>query len=298
MSVTFGRRSSFLPFPLFSFALLPLFLGSFSLSAPAQQISAAAQRAHHSPALAAPPTAGNPNANANSNANVIPAGTILPIRLPSISSAKLKKGDTIRCRLAQDVPLPGAGKIHEGATILATVLSTTPAAPATPATLAIKFDTLVQHGKSTPIQTDLRAMASMLEVQQAQIPTTGAGESDVYDWLSTQQVGGDVVYGKGGLVVAAHDKTVGTSDYGNGVLVQVLANAQGGCRGALAGDDRPQALWVFSAAACGLYGFPDLKIRHAGRTTPFGEIVLESTKGPVRIRSGSGALLRVASNQF
>jgi hypothetical protein len=229
--------------------------------------------------------------NSEASVDTIPAGTVLAVRLPSISSERVKKGDTIKAKIAQDVPLPGGAKIRAGTTVLGSVIATTAAGSGSGATLTLKFDALVQHGKSTPIRTNLRALASPLEVEFAQIPTSGPGESDVYDWLTTVQVGGDVVYGKQGPVVG-DSGTVGKSLF-DGVLVRVLANAHGSCRGAIAGNDSPQALWVFSSDACGVYGFPRLEIRHAGRTTPLGEIVLESTKGPVQIRSGSGALLRV-----
>ncbi len=273
---------------LLSAILLFVFAVSATTDA-AERVAANASSSSDKHTLQALATAENPEATGDT----IPAGTILPIRLPSISSARVKKGDTIKCQIAQDVPLPGGAKIRKGATVLASVVSTTSAAPGSGATLAIKFDTLVQHGKSTPIRTNLRALASPLEVEFAQIPTSGPGESDVYDWLTTVQVGGDVVYGKQG-VVDGKSGTVGKSLL-DGVLVHVVANADNGCRGAIAGNDSPQALWVFSSDACGVYGFPRLEIRHAGRTTPLGEIVLESTKGPVQIRSGSGALLRVDS---
>jgi hypothetical protein len=279
MRLVFGRGIHCLRYPL---ALVPVFLAIY-VAISTQQLSSA----YH--LQAAPDT--RSTQTPGPGADTIPAGTILPVRLPAISSAKVMKGDTLKASLAQDVPLP-TGKIRRGTSVLGSIRSTSALAPGAGANIAVSFDTLVQHGKSTPIQTGLRALASTMEVQEAQIPTFGAGQSDVYDWLSTRQVGGDVVYGKGGPVVA-ESGTVGKSVYAGGVLVQLLANAQGGCRGSIAGDDRPQALWVFSAAACGLYGFQHLQIRHAGRTAPLGEIILESTKGPVRIRSGSGALLRV-----
>jgi hypothetical protein len=224
-------------------------------------------------------------------AEVIPLGTILPVILPAISSKKARAGDKIRAKLAQDVPLPGGGKIRQGTTLVGEVVSSTGGGPHQAASLAIRFDSVVERGKATRIQTNLRALASTMEVEDAQTPTSGPGESDVYDWLSTRQVGGDVVYGKEGPV-ARGSKIIGKSTY-QGVFVKALPSTDGGCRGEVAGNDRPQAVWVFSADACGVYGFGDLEIRHAGRTEPVGEIVLESKRGPVQMRGGSGALLRV-----
>jgi hypothetical protein len=85
---------------------------------------------------------------------------------------------------------------------------------------------------------------------------------------------------------------VGHSTY-DGVLAEVNPNEDANCRGPIEGNDRPQALWVFSSDACGAYGFPSLTISHFGRSDPRGEIVLVSERGPVKIRSGSGMLLRV-----
>jgi hypothetical protein len=65
------------------------------------------------------------------------------------------------------------------------------------------------------------------------------------------------------------------------------------CRGALDGNDQPQAVWVFSSDACGLYDFRNVTLTHAGRTSPVGETRLESPKGNLNIPSGSGLLLRV-----
>ena len=142
----------------------------------------------------------------------IPAGTILPVLFPSISSKHAKAGDKIKGKIAQDVLLSGGAKIPRGATVLGTVVSSTSAGPGRGTILTLKFDALVQHGKSTSLRTNLRALASVREVEDAQTPTSGAGETDVYDWLSTRQVGGDAVYGKEGPV-ARGSQILGKSTY-------------------------------------------------------------------------------------
>ena len=229
------------------------------------------------------------------SADNIPAGTILPVVLPSISSKHAKVGDKIKGKIAQDVLFSGGAKIRRGATLLGTVVSSTSASPGRGAILTLKFDALVQQGKSTSIRTNLRALASLREVEDAQTPTSGVGETDVYDWLSTRQVGGDAVYGKEGPV-ARGSQILGKSTH-QGVFVKALASEDGRCRGEVAGNNTPQAMWVFSADACGLYGLSNLELRHAGRTEPAGEIVLESKRGAVQIPSGSGALLRVEAGE-
>ena len=89
----------------------------------------------------------------------------------------------------QDVPLPNGEKIRAGAIILGRILDVTPATPGNQAALILTFDTLIDHGKKIPITTSLRALASPFEIDSAQIPDMGAGESDVYDWLPTTQIG-------------------------------------------------------------------------------------------------------------
>lgn len=231
------------------------------------------------------------SADSDANQLAIPPGTILPIRLGSLSSEKSKLGDPIRARIMQDVPLGNGSKLRAGSTVLGRIVDVTPAASGKKAALTLKFDAVVQGKTSIPVLTNLRAFASTLEVAFAQTPTTGPGESDVYDWLTTVQVGGEVVYGKGGEVTNGN-RVVGRSTY-DGVLAEVNANEDAHCRGSIDGNDRPQAFWVFSSDACGPYGFPLLTITHFGRSDPRGEIVLVSERGPLKIRSGSGMLLRV-----
>lgn len=221
----------------------------------------------------------------------IPPGTILPVRLNALSSEKNRKGDLIKARLMQDVPLASGSKLRAGCTVVGRVIDVNPVSSGKKAALTIEFDSVLRGKESIPVVTHIRALASTLEVEFAQVPTIGPGESDVYDWLPTTQVGGEVVYGKGGEVTNG-DRVVGRS-VNDGILAQVSSKEGTKCRGAIEGNDRPQAFWVFSSDACGTYGFPNLTISYAGCTEPFGEIVLVSERGPVKIRSGSGMLLRV-----
>lgn len=220
----------------------------------------------------------------------IPPGTILPVRLNSLSSEKNKPGDVIKARIMQDVPLENGRKLRVGSSVLGRVVDVQSASSGR-ATLAIEFDSVVHGKERIPVRTHLRAVASTLEVEFAQIPPIGPSESDVYDWLPTTQIGGEVVYGKGGEVTNG-DRVVGRS-VNDGILAQPGSKEGSECRGPVEGNDRPQAFWVFSSDACGVYGFSKLTIGQTGRTDPQGKIVLGSEHGPVKIRSGSGMLLRV-----
>ena len=223
----------------------------------------------------------------------IPLGTILPVRLnATISSANAKSGQAITGRIMQDVPLPSGMKIRAGSEVIGHIVDVTPAAAG--ARISLQFDKLVSAHQTISITTNLRAIAGFMEVIEAQTPPIGAGESEVFRWLTTVQIGGDVVYGAGGPVTAgdAGNQTVGRAVNG-GVLSMVRAKKGTMCRGPIDGNDARQALWVFSSDACGTYGLDHISIAHAGRSDPAGVIVLASDSGELKIRSGAGMLLRV-----
>jgi hypothetical protein len=225
----------------------------------------------------------------------IPTGTILPIRLNSaISSTKSRPGQVITGRIMQDVPLSPGVRIRAGSKVIGHILERTPASSGAQARISFQFDQLVASHQTISISTNLRAIAGFVEVRDAQTPPIGPSESDVYQWLTTVQVGGDVVYGDGGPVTPSDNpnQIVGKK-VADGVLGQVRAKEGTECRGAIDGNDSPQALWVFSTDACGTYGLEDVRIAHAGRTEPIGVIVLISEHGNLNIAGGAGVLLRV-----
>jgi hypothetical protein len=222
----------------------------------------------------------------------IPVGTILPVQLnSSLRSDKARVGEQISARIMQDVPLPGGRKIHAGAKVIGHIVAARPAANGMMADLSLRFDTLATGKRRIPLITNLRALATMMDVSEAQVPESGPDRGTSENAWTTDQIGGEVVY-RGG-VVAHGANVVGNSVLGSGVLVHVGAKSGLKCRGEIAGNDQMQALWVFSSDACGLYDLPNLTLAHAGRTDPVGQITLHSNKGNVKIRGGSGMLLRV-----
>lgn len=225
--------------------------------------------------------------------NMIPNGTILPVKLhSSLNSQKGKVGQEITGSLAQDVPLASGFKIRAGSKLLGHIIAVTGAGKATGAKLAFRFDTLEAAGRSISLTTNLRAIASMMEVHEAQLPKSGPDRGTSETAWATQQIGNETVY-HGGWSVTNGSEVVGKSLLSGGVLAQVGSHPWTPCRGELDNNDQPQAFWVFASDACGSYGFADLTIAHAGRNEPVGQIVLTSEKGKIDVRGGSGMLLRV-----
>jgi hypothetical protein len=239
------------------------------------------------------PASGTSSAMANES--TIPSGTILPVVLrSSFSFDKSKPNQILHGKIAQDVPLPNGSKIPKGSTVEGHIVEVTPATGGNAAQVSIQFDKLLVAGKWIPVVTDLRAIAGFMAVMEAAAPGLAAGEGEVYDWLTTTQIGGDSVYGVNGPVMSAENASelVGHSVPG-GVLARVRAKEGTKCRGAMNGNDSPQALWVFSTDACGTYGIEHLTIAHAGRTSPEGTIILASETPNLKLRDGDGLLLRV-----
>ena len=157
----------------------------------------------------------------------------------------------------QDVPLPGS-TIHAGAKVIGRVIDVKPAKWSAAARQYLFDLTRSWFPSGNPITTNLRAAASMMAVEAAQLPESGPDRGTSQNAWTTDQIGGEVVY-RGGGPVADGLRPVGEPTYG-GVLVHVSAKPGTPCRGEIEGNDRLQALWVFSSDACGIYDFADLKI--------------------------------------
>ena len=223
----------------------------------------------------------------------IPAGTTLPISLEhELSSKGLTKGERIGGRLMQDVPLPGGEKIPSGTRLQGSILHVVPAENGG-ASVTFRLDSLESKSGVIPITVGLRAMASFRAAQSAQAPydqSPSSGEPS--GWATTLQIGGDRRYGSGGKVTNRHGRKVGKATTDGGVLARLEDSPGSPCAG-WPDATTPQALWVFSADACGLYDLKGVRVVHPGNKEPLGEITLGREEGEIQIMKSSAMLLRV-----
>jgi len=156
--------------------------------------------------------------------------------------------------------------------------------------ISLRFDTLNSGGHGIPIATNLREMASMMDVQMRKSPSPAqtAAPLGLDDDRSGRRRGG-LRPGWTSHPRLADRRRSGTQ----GSAGPAQRQAGNEVPGAVQDNEGLQALWVFASDACRLYGFPDLEIKHTGRNDPRGQIILSSTSGHVHILAGSGLLLRV-----
>jgi hypothetical protein len=232
----------------------------------------------------------------NAASQAIPAGTVLPIMSnTTIDATKSIVGDRVSGKLMQDVVLPSGARIRTGSKIEGQVVQMPTATGSSDARIAVRFDRLIVGGKQLPLTVSLRALASMQDVFDAQLPVGTFDEygTSISDW-TTVQVGGAVVY-LGDGTVRDGMQIVGKAP-GYGIVTAKLVPAPKlGCKAIPAEGQLDQSLWIFSPWACGTYGFDELKIAHHGITNPVGTIEL-TAPASFRIRAGSGWLLWVVPN--
>jgi hypothetical protein len=217
----------------------------------------------------------------------IPPQTALPVMLNSTLDAKKDKpGEKIEGKVMQDVALDDGNKIGHDSRVLGHIIDVKAPGGAAGSSMTIAFDQIEDHGKSFDIKVFVRALASMEAVYQAQLPLNADSQYVGEDSWITAQIGGEKV-DRAGRRVIANGEVVGKAPAPGMVIAKLRPAAD--CPGS-DGGGREQALWIFSTTACGVYGLSDIKIAHAGRTPPVGEVELQSTKD-LLVRGGSGWLL-------
>jgi len=223
----------------------------------------------------------------------IPVGTVLPVSLEhALSSKDLVKGEAIEGRLMQDVLLPNRDKIPAGSKLNGSIVKVVSTENG-PASITLRFSSLESKHVNFSIVVALRAIATFEAVQSAQLPYQESASGSPAAWATTLQIGGDIRYGDGGKVTNHHNRKIGKATTNGGVLGPLEDDPGSPCAGWPDATHGPQALWVFSASACGPYDMKPIRIARAGNKEPFGEITLTKEVGEIKLMKSSGLLLRV-----
>lgn len=216
-------------------------------------------------------------------AQTVPAGTVVPIMLSTtLDSDKAQPGQQVVGKIMDSVPLVSGGEIPEGAKVLGRVTAVAKADGKTLSVLAVQFDRIVYRGREVPIVANVRALASMMAVYDAQVPFF---EPDTTPRSSVMlaPVGGEPAF------------RPDNPEKSWGRYVRFSGDLPPGCGSRIDQEGGSGALWVFSPYACGAYGFgKSLAIAKDGSEDPVGNIILVAHK-KVDVHAGSGWLLRVAS---
>ncbi len=229
----------------------------------------------------------------SSRGQSLPSGTTLPARLQNtLNSEKDQPGETFTLKITQDIPVSGQAVIPRGATLTGHVVATQSIKTgAQSSRITLQLDKLRFSHQGIPVVLGLRAMASVVEVLYAGIPTNSDDNSA--SW-TTRQIGGDVVYRGGGPVTTSWGEIVG-KPVSDGVIGRLIAPRDGPLPGNLhcASDDMPHALGLFASTACGLYGFTRFTMERDGFEQPKGQITFVSSSKFIKISAGSQLLLEI-----
>src|SRR6202008_5201762 len=131
-----------------------------------------------------------------------------------------------------------------GARLTGEVINVKPGRSGQAAEITFRFDKLEFAHHSEQINTNLRALVSLMEVEDAQTPPTGPDRGTPWVWATRNLIGGEVAYGTGPVARGTEIVGEGVID---GVLLAARANPDRGCRGETAGKSAPQAFWGFSS---------------------------------------------------
>jgi len=216
----------------------------------------------------------------------IPTGTVVPIMLTTtVDSAKAHPGDPILAKVMERVPLPDGGDIPQGARVIAHVDQVMAAHGKDPSWIAVEFDRIMIHNREIQVKANVRAVASMMAIYDAQVPFFEP-DTTPPSAVMFAPVGGDPAF-RPDNPEKSYKK-----------MVTFDGELPPGCGGRLDRESSTGALWVFSPYACGVYGYgKGLAIVKDGSEEPVGNIIVGSQKN-FQLHAGSGWLLRVESQSL
>jgi hypothetical protein len=219
------------------------------------------------------------------------AASTLPIVFTNtVSADRSHPGDAVLARTTQATRLPDGTGLPTHTLIMghvtmanAFVYDSTPYAKQRPSELSVHFDSVRVNGAELPLNITVRAMADPISSWESREPTTSS-DNDPDGTLT--QIGGDILVPSQKEVVSRDGDVVAYNKHG-GVYAHLIAN--GNCDG----GDVEVPVDIFSASACGLYGFSGISAVQTGSVSTPSVLTLRSTHTSPRIWKHSTALLEV-----
>jgi hypothetical protein len=216
--------------------------------------------------------------------------TTLPILFTrSVSAKKAHSGDAVEARTMQAVKLANGTTIPSGSRVrghvtdgTAFTYDHTPYAKQKNALLSIQFDSVEANGNTLPLHVTVRAMADYYATEAAYEP-----KSTDLDPLGTLTlVGGDLLT-PSQSEVRNHDDDVVAYARRSGVYAHLIPN------GRCDGNSDEVSMGIFSATACGLYGYTNVSASDFGSVASPSTLTLTSRRTSPEILKHSSALLEV-----
>jgi hypothetical protein len=225
---------------------------------------------------------------------VLPPSTTISITfMKSVDANHVHVGDPVSAQTTQIVKLPDGQVVRAGSQVIGHVvtdipfeLDRTPYAEQKQSRLGVHFDRIVDHGQQVPLTVYVRALADSTASWAAKQPT----EYDD-DLHTSTQIGGDqLTPSRKGIVAQSGD--VVSYQHRGGVYAHLIAN-RGSSPNGCDSTDTEQSMNIFSASACGLYGFVGVSLAETGLQGAAGTVLLESDRRAPKIWAHSNALLEV-----
>ena len=218
------------------------------------------------------------------------ASTTLPITFTrSVDASHAKPGDAVEAKTFQQVRLANGSSIPSGAHVTGHVVEAdgytfdkTPYAKQKASTLSIHFDTLQSGSLSILLNVTVRAMADPITSTDAYAPL-----SNDLDSRSTRTlIGGDQLYASQDGIENM-DGDIVAYNHRDGVYAHLIPN--GRCNG----GSIEVSMGIYSASACGVYGFTGMRAVEMGSTSTPSTLTLVSARRTVEVLKHSTALLEV-----
>ena len=218
----------------------------------------------------------------------LPTQAALPIVFTkTVSSNHAHVGDAVLAKTTQTAKLPNGTTVPSGTVVVGHVAAAngftydkTPYAQQKQAALTIRFDAIRVNGQDVPLALAVRAMADPI----VSFSAWEAKSTDLDPAGTRTQIGGDLLTPSQSEVVN-RDGDVVAYNRRDGVYARLIAH--GNCNA----SSTEVSVGIYSASACGLYGFGNVSAHGVGTA----EVSLISTHGSPQIAQHSTALLEVVS---